>query len=448
MTFAMGLLAGFWAVLAQMAPYLLFGFLVAGILAVFLSPETVERHLGGKGFLPVLKASAFGVPLPLCSCGVIPVTASLRRHGASRGAATAFLLSTPQTGIDSIFVTYALLGPLFALYRPLSALVTGLVGGSFVNLFGEGDQERAADAAAPPCTDACCSEKKEGSVLGRILSYGFDSLPRDIGRPLLVGLAVAALLGALVPDDVFQGALGSGPLAMVLMMAVGIPIYVCATASIPVAAVLIAKGVSPGTALVFLMTGPATNAAALATLWKVLGRRTASIYLASVAGCALASGLIFDALVASMPGVKIGGVGHLLPGWATDASAIVLLLVLARPLFVGGAHGHAAADAHDHDHGAHDGHDHGPACCHDPHCGDRNAVPSAEEERLFTIEGLHCSHCVSAVERALRSLPGIHDLHVDMKGKELRLVGHDLEREEIYETIDELGYSIALKAKV
>ena len=164
--------ADFWLVLGQMAPYLLFGFLVAGVLSVLVRPEFVERHLGGRGIWAVLKASAFGVPLPLCSCGVIPVAASIRRHGASKGATTAFLISTPQTGVDSILATFGLLGPVFAVYRPLAALVSGLLGGAVVSA-----AENGAEAPGPSekCQDACCAP---GAKRGKISnSSKHTSLP-------------------------------------------------------------------------------------------------------------------------------------------------------------------------------------------------------------------------------------------------------------------------------
>jgi len=154
-----------WRVLCEMAPYLLFGFVVAGILSVVISPETVERHLGGKGMMPIFKAALFGIPLPLCSCGVIPVGASLRRHGASRGATSAFLLSTPQTGVDSVLVTLGLLGPVYAVFRPVAALVTGVVGGLGVEAFGG---KNGQDDAPPRCEDACCSGGAEGSKVAAV----------------------------------------------------------------------------------------------------------------------------------------------------------------------------------------------------------------------------------------------------------------------------------------
>jgi len=323
----------FWDVLSEMSPYLLFGFLVAGILSVLISPRLIKRHLGGRGMWPVLKASAFGVPLPLCSCGVIPVSASLRRHGASKGATTAFLISTPQTGVDSIFVTFSLLGPFYAIFRPLVALVGGVVGGGAVDVIDH-DNPGEGPGAGEYQNDSRAGVGANWFV--RTLRYGFVVLPRDIGKMLLVGLVIAALISTVIPDDFFREQLGglmSGHIVgMLVMMGLGIPVYVCATASVPVAAMLIKAGVSPGTALVFLMTGPATNAATLATIWRIMGKRTAVCYLATVALMALASGLLLDYIFqaghieAAPPSMTM------LPGWLGGAAAAVLLGVIAFAL--------------------------------------------------------------------------------------------------------------------
>lgn len=317
----------FWVTVTQMSPYLLFGFLVAGLLSIFISARWVERHLGGRGILPVLKASLFGVPLPLCSCGVIPVSMSLHKHGASQGATIGFLLSTPQTGVDSIFVTYSLLGPVFAVIRPIAALVSGVVGGGLVDLFAH---QRDPEAEQQECNGDCCQVTPSfGRKFANGMRYGFIVLPRDIGKAMLAGLAVAALITALVPDGFFADKLGSGIGAMLLMMLIGIPVYVCATASVPVAAAMILKGLSPGAALVFLMTGPATNAAGLATLWRALGHRTALLYLLSIAVCALAFGLIVDTF--ALP-VKVAAMEHrheMGPSLFGHISAVALLLVLS-----------------------------------------------------------------------------------------------------------------------
>lgn len=326
------LLTAIWGTLCSMAPYLLFGFLVAGLLSLFISPAMVERHLGGRGIWPVIKASLLGVPLPLCSCGVIPVAASLRRHGASRGATTSFLLSTPQTGVDSIVVTYSLMGGLFALIRPVAAFITGLVGGWLVDTLAGRDGDNAKGASpAIPCTEECCAlSTHRPNRLTRALRYGFVTLPRDIGKALVVGLIISGVIAAFVPDDFFAGVFGKGIIGMLIMMAVGIPLYVCATGSVPVAAALIMKGVSPGAALVFLMTGPATNAATLVIIWKVLGKKTAVIYLLTLAVCALACGLLLDYFfqVTGLP--PHYHAGHtMVPGLVNDACGVLLLAVLA-----------------------------------------------------------------------------------------------------------------------
>ena len=265
-----------WAVLGQMAPYLLLGFFAAGILSVCLSPAWVERHLGGRGPAPVIKASLFGVPLPLCSCGVLPVATSIRRHGASPAATTAFLLSTPQTGVDSIAVTYALLGPLFAIFRPIAAFVTGIAGGYFVQVFGESQHSTETTDSNPPCChEPCCDKVSQQNVIVRSLRYGFITLARDISGPLLIGVLIAGGIAALVPADSLTAYLGGGVLSILILMAVGVPIYVCATASVPIAYGFMQMGASSGAALAFLIAGPATNPAAFTTIWKVLGGKTA-----------------------------------------------------------------------------------------------------------------------------------------------------------------------------
>jgi uncharacterized membrane protein YraQ (UPF0718 family) len=329
--FTKSIIVDFWDTVGEMSPYLLFGFLVAGILSVLISQRIVERHLGGRGIWPLLKASVLGIPLPLCSCGVIPVSMSLHKHGASKGSTISFLLSTPQTGVDSIFVTLSLLGPIFAIFRPLLALVTGLVGGGLVDIFGQ--EQPKSQTAIQECTDECCRDGKVSARLAGGLKYGFVTLPRDIGKAMLVGLIVAAIISAVVPDNFFAERLGTGIFAMVVMMLLGIPVYVCATASVPVAAALILKGLTPGAALVFLMTGPATNAASLVTVWKTLGRRTAITYLFTVAGCALLGGILLDYLAGGVNIEAVSRAGWMLPPIVKYTSAAVLLTILAFAIF-------------------------------------------------------------------------------------------------------------------
>jgi len=412
----------FWRVLAEMAPYLLLGFFVAGLLSVLVPTRFVERHLGGRGFFPPLKASLLGIPLPLCSCGVIPVTAALKRQGASRGAATSFLLSTPQTGVDSILVTYSLLGPVFTVYRVAVAFVTGVFGGWLADLVDGKDNSRPAadleEKAGSETGDNCgCESGIQNSgehgvwaKTGQALNYGFVTLPRDIGKALLVGLLIAGVISALVPPDYFGGVLGGGILAMVLMMAAGIPVYVCATASVPVAAALIAAGVSPGAALVFLVTGPATNAAAVTTLWRVLGALTTLIYLGTVAVGALLSGLLLDAVysavgVASLPHHHAAGV----PWWQA-ASAVVLLLLLANALL--------------------------PR----KRAPEELAMEADGQKTVLKVEGMTCSHCAGSVQQALSEQSGVTHVQVDLNSGTATVLGRGFSLNSLLQAVESAGY--------
>jgi len=395
--------------LVAMAPYLLFGFLVAGILAVAVSPEMVERHLGGRGIWPVVKAAAFGVPLPLCSCGVIPVSASLRRHGASRGATTAFLLSTPQTGVDSIMVTLSLLGPVFAIFRPVAALATGVFGGALVAYL---EHERGA-RMEPDGTEDAHGMGGVGGRLARVLTYGFYTLPQDIGRALLLGLVVAGAIAAALPHDLAT-LYGSGFLGMLVMMAVGIPIYVCATASVPIAAALIAKGVSPGAALAFLITGPATNAATIAVVWKTMGRRTAFIYLASVALAALGCGALLDLIYRTSGAAAAPHVHEMVPGWLSLAAAVLLLLVVGAAIYWR------------------------PGAVRE-----EKEMPAEKAEAVeLAIEGMTCSHCVASVTRALRACPNVVSAAVDLKRGRATVRGSGLDRAALRKAVEAAGYTV------
>lgn len=329
-----------WDLVAEMAPYLLFGFAVAGVLHVLIRREFVQRWLGKPGLGGVVKASVLGVPMPLCSCSVIPVAASLRRSGATRGATASFLSSTPQTGVDSILATYALLGGVFTAVRVLVAFVCGIVAGYLIELFCRNDNEAKGNAKSetftpstsgpmsPPSPNnqqpkSCCASKESAPKRSPVeaLRYGFITLPADLANALILGLVLAGLVTTLMPDDLLTGSLSTGPLAFLLATAISLPLYVCATASIPMAFALLAAGLSPGAVLVFLITGPATNTATIATVWKMLGRRATAIYLLSL-------------LVISW-----------LAGWAFNAA-------LDRELAAEGAHHHEALQAEIWQHGS------------------------------------------------------------------------------------------------
>jgi uncharacterized membrane protein YraQ (UPF0718 family)/copper chaperone CopZ len=409
--FLLDMMLATWDTMKEMSPFLLFGFLIAGILYLYIKPELVERHLGGRGVSQVVKASVLGVPLPLCSCGVIPVAASLRRHGAGRGATASFLISTPQTGVDSIMVTLSLLGPVFAIFRPLFAFVSGIFGGGLVNAL-EGDGENDNPAKDPACLTCRSEGSHAGAGVTGALRYGFHTLPGDINRALIVGIILAGLIGSLVPDDFFASVLGGGILAMLVMMAVGIPIYVCATASVPIAAALIAKGVSPGAALVFLMTGPATNAATILTVSRVMGRRTAAVYIATVAVCAVAGGLLLDAIYQAGSYGGMAGHAWMLPGWLKSSSAVVLAAIIVFSFF------------------------RAPGGKGDP------AEAEGGASVTMRIKGMTCGHCVESVTKALMETGGVVSAHVDLKKGEAVVSGRDMETARLVEAVESLGYKV------
>ncbi|MFZ4396136.1 MAG: permease [Kiritimatiellia bacterium] len=321
-----------WQVLVLMAPYLLLGFAVAGVVSVLLSPDWVRRHMGGRGLWQVVKAALVGVPLPLCSCGVLPVALSLRQQGASRGAVASFLASTPQTGVDSILATYVVLGPVVSVFRVAAAFVSGLLAGGLVTAAYPREQL----AGATEDTPCACQPPVRVPAWKRILRTGFVTLPRDMARPLLLGVLVSGGLTVLVPAGFFQGHLPPGWQGYGLALLVGIPLYVCSTASIPLAASFVYMGASPGAAMVFLIAGPATNAAMLVAMWSRIGKAGTGLYLLAIVVTAIASGWLLDvffpAALAAVPALGERCAACASQGWG-GAAAVVLLIMLAPGLW-------------------------------------------------------------------------------------------------------------------
>ena len=288
----------FWNVFAMMAPWLIIGFFIAGIIAVCLPRDFVMRFLGTSGGIKsIIRAVMIGVPLPICSCGVIPISTALRKNGASKGATAGFLISTPQTGIDSNLATYALMGPLFAIARPIAAFVTGLAGGCAVHALSNNDALHSAtnQQSVPPPRN-----------LRTILWQGYIRRLGGVVKPLSIGLVISALVAAFVPDDLFASTLaGRAYLAMPIMALIGFPMYICSTAAIPIAAALMMKGLSPGAAFVFLMTGPAVNAVSITTIASLIGRRATFAYVAVIFIGAILSGAIVNLLAGNFEALSV-----------------------------------------------------------------------------------------------------------------------------------------------
>ena len=385
------------------APFLLLGLLMAGFLHVLMPTRWVERWLGRPGLSGVIKAALVGVPLPICSCGVVPIAVELRRKKASDPASLSFLTTTPESGVDSILFTWALMGPVMAIVRPLAAFATALVTGMLAIAYlpisrlgrvdGEDGPTECSDAAeaagdgpahehehdhhehghhghdhehghdhdhglgyaesesarAALITyvrswfrepagkeaggEAMAAELSDEEIVRQVLQddqvpekveadpegdsepeknslptlwrpvvrpslrYGFAELFDELAFWLVAGILLAGVLSAVLPADLDALGLGSGIVPMLVMLGIGVPLYVCASASTPIAAALMMKGLSPGAALVFLLAGPATNAASLLVLGRSFGRRFVQIYLAGVIIGSLTAGLALDGVV-------------------------------------------------------------------------------------------------------------------------------------------------------
>ena len=338
----------FWDILLDSSFYILMGMIIAGLLRTILQPGIVLKHLGQGRYRSVLKAAFFGVPLPLCSCGVLPAAASLRRQGANKGATSAFLIATPESGVDSIAVSYALLDPLLTVMRPLAALLSAIMAGFIENfLFWKKEERKEIQADLRCPVDGCCDgidcpedihrhhhTKKEKLLAG--LRFGFGEVWGDIVGWFFIGLFLAALISALVPQEWMQSFLGGGLKSMAIMLIAGIPIYICATASTPVAAALILKGVSPGAALVFLLVGPATNITSLTVLRGILGKKSTVLYLLVLSCSAVSFGLATDYLYGLLkisPKVVVGAAAEIIPFWLKLSSALLLLGFSIKPLW-------------------------------------------------------------------------------------------------------------------
>jgi len=334
-----------WELMLASAPFILFGLLIGGLLKTFLHPGFVARHLGKGKVGPVLKTALWGVPLPLCSCGVLPAAQSLKRQGANRGALTSFLIATPESGVDSIAASYALLDPLLTIARPVAALATAVAAGLAENFLNPPkDREIIPDLTCPVdscCPGVDCPEEmhrrhhtwKEKFVAG--LRFAVTDLWSDLAGLFFVGLILAGIISALVPEQWFSEYLGGGIVSMLLMLLLGIPIYICATSSTPIAAALILKGVSPGAALVFLLAGPATNITSLTVLGGILGRSGVALYLGCLAVFSVAFGLAVDAIY-SLLGISaqatVGAAAEDIPLWLGLASVALLLIISVKPL--------------------------------------------------------------------------------------------------------------------
>lgn len=429
----------------EMSPYLLLGFLIAGIMHAFISNGWYSKYLSGNTFRSVLNAAIFGVPLPLCSCGVIPTAMSLRREGASKGAVVSFLIATPQTGVDSIFATYSLMGLPFAVVRPIAALATAVLGGAFVNAnLNEvaAEQNLVIDTASRNF-----SEHHHLSLLQRTkgaLRFAFVEMMEDIGKWLVVGLLIAGLITAFVPDSWFAVFKDNSFMSMLLVLCISVPMYVCATGSIPIAVALMMKGLTPGSALVLLMAGPAANAASILVINKVLGRRTLALYLIAITAGALAFGFGIDYLLPrewfTQTLVEMKACCHEDAGWFSWLCSGVLLALLLNVVRMRLMHEETCSCGHCHD-------EHEEHC----HCGERHehcqcsCVEEKDdccETRKYVVSGMNCNHCCANVQKAISSVEGVENVTVDLHSGIAEVTGDNLDDDAIIKAVESIGFEV------
>jgi uncharacterized membrane protein YraQ (UPF0718 family)/copper chaperone CopZ len=404
-----GLLREIWFLLLEMAPYLLLGFLVAGILHVLIPAEKISKHLAQNNMRSVIKASLFGIPLPLCSCGVIPVAAHLKRQGANRGPLLSFLVSTPTTGVDSILATYSLLGILFAIVRPVAALFSGLLAGFLSIPHSKKVYEfEVSKNNCVICTDESphshtILEKAKHSV-----KYAFLELVEDVGKWIVLGIIIGGAISYFIPASIIEKYLGNPFLAYPLMLLIGIPLYVCATGSIPMVAPLILKGMTPGAGLIFLFAGPATNTATLSFVGGEMGRKSLITYLTSIIVGSLLFGLLID-LIWNMSGRDLSlitGTMEMLPEWLKISSGIVLVLLILKAMI-------------------------------------KKSQPEFTGKGLMiSVPGMTCENCKRTLDAAIRKVENVEEVNINLKQKKIEVIG-GIKEAAVFGAIQNAGYEIS-----
>lgn len=382
------------------SPWLLLGLLIAGLIHSFIGESFIKEHLGGSGFASVVKATLFGIPLPVCSCSIIPIAAGLRKDGASKAATMSFLVSTPTTGVDSIFITYGMLGGVFAIARPLSALIGGILIGVIVYLTEKNNQTRLI-----------VEHKKHPhlSFLDRIKStfvYGFSVLPQDLSKTLLLGITVGGALSALLPMDFASEYLSNPLIAYPLMIVVSIPIYVCAVGSVPIAAALLMKGLVPGAALAFMIAGPATNTITMGFVAKKLGKKVFAIYLVSIIIVAVGGGLIMDMFLPTWSGQELMQRHDETSAFLKFFSTILLLAIMGYSLF-----------------------------------SKQKKIKNVDMEYSFHVPDMTCKHCQLTIENSLKKLPGIENVVISLADKTVSVDG-EVDKNSIIKQIEDVGYTV------
>jgi len=391
----------------EIAIYLVFGFLMAGLLHLIFPEKMVMQHLGKNNLTSVLKATLFGIPLPLCSCGVIPVAASIRRKGASPGATLSFLIATPQIGTDSFMITYSLIGWIFGIFRIVASFITAIFSGIITNIFA-GDENSEIRPEQTPSKDT-----RMGERLKNLFPYIQIELFGSFVDYLILGIVIAGIIAVVVPNSFFENYLGNQFFSMLIMLIVGIPMYICATASTPIAASLLLKGLSPGAALVFLLAGPATNAITISTVFKTMGKKAVVIYLSSIAIVSVILGYLLNFLAFERQIAVINLHHHsFIPEWLHLLGSVILFLMIIGHYFY-----HYLLPRFK-----------------------EQSVPNSM--KTLTVNGMNCTHCATTVKETVGSITGNDEIRVDLSQQKVFFKYDSKNLDLLKKAITEKGYDV------
>lgn len=413
----------------EMGPYILLGLLFVGIMNVWISKEIIQKQIGKDNYWSIFKAALLGVPLPLCSCGVIPTAVYMANNKASKPAVISFLISTPQTGIDSITATYGMMGPVFAIFRPFAALIMGVAGGIVSKYSNNGAKKEITNSNTKKkfnlklnvIEPSMALESKKDSFYKKFLYYPYVEFLDDIAPQFIFGVVVAGLISYFIPDNYFGDLnLNSGFLGMLLMIVIGVPMYICATASIPIALALILKGFSPGVAFVFLAVGPATNVASLSILIKTLGKKVVTIYLITIILFSIALGYLLDFIFYYLDIDPISQIPseyqhshNIFDNTFYIILSVVLLLLLMGSIWR----------------------------LYFKKYFNQSKADSDKSTTEISVNGMTCNHCERTVESAINKIPGTENIIVDHTINSVSLMGiFDIDK--VKKAIKDSGYEL------
>jgi uncharacterized membrane protein YraQ (UPF0718 family)/copper chaperone CopZ len=401
-----------WNTTEALGFWLLIGLLIAGLIHVFVPDNFIVKHLGHKrGILAVFKAVVLGVPMPLCSCGVIPAALGIKKQGAGDGAAMGFLISTPQTGVDSIMVSASLLGFPFALFKLASAFIIGLLGGIIAYFWGRDD------VSSEQCDDKLNVPKR---TLVDIFSFAVDDILKGIWRWLVFGIFISAALTTFLPENFFHNYLPENIfIAMFLVLLISLPMYVCATASVPIAAALVYAGMPSGAALVFLMAGPATNIATVGAVFRAFGLRLLLVYLGTIILGSMLGGYLFESVI-KLEAAKQSLTPDAGKGLVTIIAGIILGLLILRFILIDLYNKYLNFK--------------------------RGLQKKTMQEELyqesFLVEGMTCEGCVAHLKQDLLKVSGVLEVEIKLDGGAVDVTGKDFNKADLESTIISAGYSI------